>query len=189
VGGASGVCPLYRRSMLDDVAVGGEFFDESFFLYVEDVDLDWRAHLAGWRCWFTPHAQAWHVMEATGGADCARIRAQIAANRWLMILKNADLWMLARRLPFVVKFEMTRTLPLLARRPTSFLHLVRDFGRGLPRALRKRRLGKAKRRWSSRRILEWMGRNLAQLRWSNDLARRRGRYARRDGQLSTPAGR
>ncbi len=37
--------PLPTR-MLDDI--GG--FDESFFAYLEDADVAWRARMAGWRC-------------------------------------------------------------------------------------------------------------------------------------------
>ncbi len=52
--GATGAAALYRRSMVDDVSVNGEFFDEQFFAYREDADLAWRAQLMGWRCVYTP---------------------------------------------------------------------------------------------------------------------------------------
>ena len=35
--------------MIDDIALDGPLFDEAFFAYFEDVDVDWRANLAGWR--------------------------------------------------------------------------------------------------------------------------------------------
>ena len=37
--GASGAAAVYRRATLDDVAFDGEFFDEAFFAFREDVDL------------------------------------------------------------------------------------------------------------------------------------------------------
>ena len=37
--GASGAAPLYRKEMLEDIKIGDEYFDEDFFIYVEDVDL------------------------------------------------------------------------------------------------------------------------------------------------------
>ena len=40
--GVSGAAPLYRRDMLEDIRIDGEVFAESFFLYLEDVDVDWR---------------------------------------------------------------------------------------------------------------------------------------------------
>lgn len=62
-GGAVG----YRREMLEQVGM----FDESFFMYCEDVDLNWRAQLAGWRCWYTPDAVVYHKLSATGGGPIA----------------------------------------------------------------------------------------------------------------------
>jgi GT2 family glycosyltransferase len=65
--GGCGGAVAYRRAMLDDI--GG--FDESFFMYCEDVDLNWRAQLAGWRCWYAPQAVVYHKLSATGGGPIA----------------------------------------------------------------------------------------------------------------------
>ena len=62
-GGAVG----YRRAMLDQVGL----FDESFFMYCEDVDLNWRSQLAGWKCWYAPEALVYHKLSATGGGPVA----------------------------------------------------------------------------------------------------------------------
>ena len=37
--GATGAAALYRRTMIDDITSGGEFFDEDFFAYREDADV------------------------------------------------------------------------------------------------------------------------------------------------------
>ncbi len=65
--GGCGGAVAYRRSMLDDIGP----FDETFFMYCEDVDLNWRAQLAGWRCWYTPEAVVYHKLSATGGGPIA----------------------------------------------------------------------------------------------------------------------
>ena len=92
VAGASGCAPLYRRAMLESVDLGqGEYFDDTFFLYMEDVDLDWRARRAGWTCWFEKVAVAYHEAEASGGLDDPRIYGQMLGNRAAMILKNDTL--------------------------------------------------------------------------------------------------
>src|SRR5205085_4131844 len=54
--GASAALALYRRAMLD--AVGG--LDVSFFAYLEDADLAWRARMAGWTCLLAPGAIGVH---------------------------------------------------------------------------------------------------------------------------------
>ncbi|NOG48953.1 MAG: glycosyltransferase family 2 protein [Chloroflexi bacterium] len=43
---ACGGSSAYRRAMLDQIGV----LDDTFFFLMEDVDLGWRAQLAGWRC-------------------------------------------------------------------------------------------------------------------------------------------
>lgn len=57
----SGSCFVIRRSVWD--RLGG--FDESYFMYAEDVDLCWRARQAGWRTAFEPAARIVHVQGAS----------------------------------------------------------------------------------------------------------------------------
>jgi len=63
--GPCGGAALYRREMLEQVGS----FDESFFLYMEDVDLAVRARLAGWRCRYIPQATLVHLSGATVGRN------------------------------------------------------------------------------------------------------------------------
>jgi len=53
----SGACFLARRKALDEL--GG--FDESYFMYSEDVDLCWRAWKAGWKVVYEPAGTIRHV--------------------------------------------------------------------------------------------------------------------------------
>ena len=46
---------------IDDI----DMFDEDFFMYYEDVDLSFRAQLAGWKVRFTPKAIAYHKVGAS----------------------------------------------------------------------------------------------------------------------------
>lgn len=54
---------LYRRTMLDEIGL----FDEDFFLFMEDVDLAFRARLAGWKCMYVPKARVVHIHGGTAG--------------------------------------------------------------------------------------------------------------------------
>ena len=65
---------LFRRAMLEAVAVEGRAFDPSFFMYFEDVDLAWRARLAGWKSWFVPQAVVHHRFQAHEPAAGRRLR-------------------------------------------------------------------------------------------------------------------
>ena len=59
--GASGGASLYRTKMLKDIGL----FDERFFAYYEDVDMSFRARLAGWAVFYQPKAEAYHKVSAT----------------------------------------------------------------------------------------------------------------------------
>jgi hypothetical protein len=52
---------LYRHTMFDEIGL----FDEDFFLYMEDVDLAFRARLSGWKCMYVPTARVIHVHGGT----------------------------------------------------------------------------------------------------------------------------
>jgi len=65
--GGCGGAVAYTRTMLDDIGL----FDEDLFMYCEDVDLNWRAQLAGYRCIFVPEAIIYHHLSATGGGKLA----------------------------------------------------------------------------------------------------------------------
>jgi N-acetylglucosaminyl-diphospho-decaprenol L-rhamnosyltransferase len=56
-GWVSGSCFLARREALEEL--GG--FDEAYFMYLEDTDLCWRAHHAGWGVGFAGTAAVTHV--------------------------------------------------------------------------------------------------------------------------------
>jgi N-acetylglucosaminyl-diphospho-decaprenol L-rhamnosyltransferase len=53
----SGAAFLARRACFD----GLRGFDEAYFMYLEDVDLCWRAHRAGWAVAYEPAARVVHV--------------------------------------------------------------------------------------------------------------------------------
>ncbi len=61
--GACGAAAVYRRAMLDRIGL----LDERFEFSCEDVDLSWRAQLAGYRCAFAHDAIVYHKVSATGG--------------------------------------------------------------------------------------------------------------------------
>ena len=89
--GATAAAALYRRQMIEDISVLGEFFDPDFFVYREDADVAWRAQLMGWRCIYTPMARGYHVRNVLPGnrrALPAVINMHSVKNRFLMRIKN-----------------------------------------------------------------------------------------------------
>lgn len=136
--GVCGALALYRRAMLDDVAVAGEIFDEDLFLYFEDVDLDWRARLRGWRAWYTPDAVAEHERGGAGPRRTARVEQLNFRNRLLSIAKCDSPAALARHLPGFLLTTALKALELLVTHPVAFAGSLAGV-RLLPAMLRKRR--------------------------------------------------
>jgi GT2 family glycosyltransferase len=129
--GATAAAALYRRDMIRDIAVGGEFFDSDFFAYREDADVAWRAQLLSWRCLYVPLAVAYHVrnvLPSNRRSLPAVINMHSVKNRFLIRIKNMtpDLyrrqWLAITLRDLVVigacltyEFSSLRAFPLLVR--------------------------------------------------------------------------
>jgi GT2 family glycosyltransferase len=94
--GMCGAACLLRRELFDEL--GG--YDERYFAFYEDVDLNVRARIAGWRFAYVPEAVVWHVGNASWsegferpGADNARL---VARNRLATQVKFMPLASLPR---------------------------------------------------------------------------------------------
>jgi len=83
--GASGGASIFRREMLDDV--GG--VDETFFVYLEDVDLAWRARNRGWKALYAPAAVAHHHHSFTTKHGSPFKYYHVGLNRVRLLAKNA----------------------------------------------------------------------------------------------------
>jgi GT2 family glycosyltransferase len=89
--GATAAAALYRREMIDDISLDGEFFDSDFFVYREDADVSWRSQLLGWKCLYAPYARGYHVRKALPGNRRAlppEINMHSVKNRFLLRIKN-----------------------------------------------------------------------------------------------------
>lgn len=70
VDAVNGAFMLMRREAFE--AVGG--FDENYWMYMEDLDLNYRLGLAGWKTWYEPAVRAVHTKGGTtGGRRSARL--------------------------------------------------------------------------------------------------------------------
>ncbi len=91
---------LYRRAMLDAIRMEDGWFDPSYFMYFEDVDLGWRGRLAGWRATYLPEPSVDHAFQGTSRRHGRHfVTIQCMRNRVRTLLKNASWRMIARSLP------------------------------------------------------------------------------------------
>ncbi|MFD0716739.1 glycosyltransferase family 2 protein [Paenibacillus sp. GCM10027626] len=89
--GVSGAAAMYRSTMMEQIAYEGQFFDEVFFAYKEDVDVAWRARHYGWKAWYVPAARAVHHRGwKTGGRKSIAlfVRRHSYQNRFFVLIKN-----------------------------------------------------------------------------------------------------
>jgi GT2 family glycosyltransferase len=90
----------YRRSMLQRVRLPAGVFDESFFMYYEDVDLGWRCRLAGFRARYVPDAIVYHAFQGSSRRHGNRfVLRQCTKNRLIALARNASPQLLLRSLP------------------------------------------------------------------------------------------
>ena len=134
---ACGGSAAYRRVVLDQVGL----LDEDFFFSCEDVDLAWRAQLAGWRCVYAPRAVVYHKLSATGGGTTASFFD--GRNSIYLLVKDypGDLWRVYWRV--ILRAQLRLTVEALqawqgaaarARLRGQLAGLL-----GIPKMLRKRR--------------------------------------------------
>ncbi len=131
-GGAAG----YRRVMLEEIG----FLDADFFFSCEDVDLSWRAQLAGWEILYAPAALVYHKLKASdGGASASYYDGR---NFLYVIWKNYPGSILRRSWPIVLRAQVKLFLQALrawrgrAARARMRGQLAGIWG--LPKMLRKR---------------------------------------------------
>ncbi|WP_107839169.1 glycosyltransferase family 2 protein [Metasolibacillus meyeri] len=108
--GVSGAAAIYKRAMMESISDKGQFFDESFFAYKEDVDVSWRARLAGWEICFVPEAIAQHERGWKGNQSRKNIslktRKHSYINRHFYILKNDKIVYFLLHLPIICLYEL-----------------------------------------------------------------------------------
>lgn len=155
--GATAAAALFRRSMIEDIAIEGKFFDPDFFVYREDADVAWRAQLLGWRCIYTPAAVGRHVRTVTPANRRnlpAIVNMHSVKNRFLMRVKNTTAGVVRRCWAPMLARDIVVVGGSLLWEPSS-LRAFWEMAKALPRALRQRREIMRRRRASDAEIAQW----------------------------------
>ncbi len=171
--GPSGALALYRRTALEDCLVktdfqpAGEYFDEDFFIYKEDVDLAWRVRRLGWRSLLVSEAVAYHrrAVGAPAGGKFRELRAarkkQSALaryfsyrNHFFLLLKNEFSANILKSFFPIFGYELKKFGYSLIFEPGNF-KAAADWARLAGRMLEKRRVISAKSRIKPEEIEKW----------------------------------
>lgn len=155
--GATAAAACYRRTMIDDVSVDGEFFDSDFFTYREDADVAWRSQLLGWKCVYDPTACGYHVRKLRPGMRrflSRDINMHSVKNRFLMRVKNVTPGVYLRNfVPITLRDVGILGYCLLFEHFSlkAFYLLARDFRK----TLAKRRVIQSRRRVDDDYLMKW----------------------------------
>ena len=93
--GASGGASLYRMKMLEEIGL----FDENFFAYYEDVDLSFRAQLAGWKVAYVSKAIVYHKIGASSSKVSGFTTYHTMKNLPWLFWKNVPRKLIWRMIP------------------------------------------------------------------------------------------
>ena len=138
--GVSGAAAMYSRRMINDISVDGEFFDEDFFAYKEDVDVAWRGQLFGWQGYYDAEAVGYHERGwKTSGRNTKPmfIRRVSYINRYKMIYKNEPALTILKTIFISLPYEIAAHGYMLLREP-QLITAWKSFFSQLP-ALKKKR--------------------------------------------------
>lgn len=80
----SGSCLLVRKKTLDQIGL----LDESYFIYVEDVDLCYRAHKAGWKTFYFPQVTFVHQVGQSTSRHRLRSKLEHHKSMWIFFKKH-----------------------------------------------------------------------------------------------------
>ena len=152
--GVCGAACLLRRELFE--RLGG--YDERYFAFYEDVDLNVRARIAGRRFAYVPEAVVWHVGNASWKAEAPNPSAWnarlVARNR----IATQAKFMPARALPRILGVELGALLRAARqRRLGATLRGKLEGLRWLPAMLRDRR--SLCREGDLARARHWLGRS------------------------------
>ena len=147
--GACAGAAVYRRSLFVDVGL----FDEDFFAWYEDVDLDLRLQLRGHKCMYVPTARCYHKRGGTVKMNSPFFVRMITRNNLLYVTKNFPLSIILLKSPRIV-VSRVRTWINHAKEGNgeAVLGALGEYARMLPATIRKRQKNLAARTVSLRYV-------------------------------------
>jgi GT2 family glycosyltransferase len=113
--GACAGAALYRKSMIEKIG----FFDEMFFAYGEDIDLSFRAKLAGYKCIYVPKAIVFHKVNQTMGTKSDFLVFHTRRNIEYTYFNNMPFLLLLLLLPFHILYNILTLIEALYNRKLS----------------------------------------------------------------------
>jgi GT2 family glycosyltransferase len=103
--GVNAAACVITREFIEAQPFGTEFFDETMFMYLEDVDVAARATVMGWDNYLVPSARAYHMGSASSGKNPSFSLYMTFRNNLGLNIKNLPLPILARVVVSIFKAD------------------------------------------------------------------------------------
>ncbi len=171
-----GAVPFWRRVALYESKILGQYHDEDYFWYGDDIDLGWRMRLFGWKSFYTPDVIAYHERQTThrlssGYRDFITLRKTIPLKKrrldWQNLhftflkndfffswLKDFPLLSFMKAFPYIFIREIKFFLYILFFEPALLMALP-GMIRLLPRMLKKRFIIMRRKKIPSSQMEQW----------------------------------
>lgn len=134
--GASGGASVYRASMLRQIGL----MDDHYFAYYEDVDISFRAQLAGWKVRFVPQAIAFHKIGGTSSKIKGFTTYQTMKNLPMVLWKNVPTSLMPTVLPrFILAYTLFTGRALINGRGLPAIKGILVFMKNIPYIIKQRR--------------------------------------------------
>ncbi|AOY75536.1 glycosyltransferase family 2 protein [Clostridium formicaceticum] len=148
--GACGGAVAYRRKMIEEIG----FLDDDFFLIHEDTDLNFRAQLAGWKCYFVHDAIVYHKVRSTIGEMSDIAVYYSIRNAEYVRIKNLPSLLVVKYFHHYILQEIGTLLYFCIkhRKWKMYLKAKLDVLKSFPMLLSKRKKNQKKRKVASKYI-------------------------------------
>jgi GT2 family glycosyltransferase len=144
-----GAATVFNRQALEQLKINDEYYDEDFFIFWEDFDIGWRAHLLGMKTLFYPKAVVYHYRSGTlkqnflsrfslALARPAAIKYHLVKNRYLTLIKNFRFKQNIKSIPFVFLKDIIWVSLLTFGSPKIIIPLMKS-GKYIKNAFKKRK--------------------------------------------------
>lgn len=98
---------IYRKSVFEDIG----YFDENHFAYLEDIDIGYRAKIAGYRNYFSPDSLVLHAGSGVSGSRYNEFKVRLSSrNSVYLIYKNMPALQILLNLVFLIPGFFIKTL-------------------------------------------------------------------------------
>ena len=113
--GTNAAACMISRAFIEKQPFGGKLFDETMFMYLEDVDAVTRATVMGWDNYLVPGARAYHMGSVSSGKNPGFSLYMTFRNNSGMLFKNFPIRLLLKMLPKLIRgdIDTLRTLKRL----------------------------------------------------------------------------